>query len=100
MARKKVSETIRKQIVSDLADGTSKLTISPDMFDNYYIEYVPYDKQQAFVKTKLKKLFRASRKIQKSTRAAFARYSKPVRLKSLSLAIVQKLLSDKQVGKI
>lgn len=46
--------SIRKQVVSDLADGTSKLTISSDMFKDYYIDYIPYDEQQAFVKTKLK----------------------------------------------
>lgn len=46
--------SIRKQIVSDLADGTSKLTISSDMFKDYYIDYIPYDEQKAFVKTKLK----------------------------------------------
>lgn len=46
--------SIRKQIVSDLADGTSKLTISPDMFKEYYIDYIPIDKQKKFVETKLK----------------------------------------------
>lgn len=46
--------SIRKQIVSDLADGTSKLTISPDMFREYYIDYIPIDEQKKFVETKLK----------------------------------------------
>lgn len=46
--------SIRKQIVSDLADGTSKLTISSDMFKDYYIDYIPYNEQQDFVQTKLK----------------------------------------------
>ena len=46
--------SIRKQIVSDLADGASKLTISLDMFKDYYIDYIPYKEQQAFVQTKLK----------------------------------------------
>lgn len=46
--------SIRKQIVSDLADGTSKLTISSEMFKDYYIDYIPYDEQVNFVKTKLK----------------------------------------------
>ena len=45
---------IRKQIVSDLADGTSKLTISKESFEDYYIDYIPYDKQLDFVQTKLK----------------------------------------------
>ena len=46
--------SIRKQIVSDLADGASKLTISLDMFKDYYIDYIPYKEQLAFVQTKLK----------------------------------------------
>ncbi len=46
---------IRKQIVSDLADGTSKLTIGKDLFEQYYIDYIPYDEQIAFVKGKLKR---------------------------------------------
>lgn len=53
---------IRKQIVSDLADGTSKLTISKDSFEQYYIDYVPYDEQIAFVKTKLKRFRRLQMK--------------------------------------
>lgn len=46
--------SIRKQIVSDLSDGTSKLTISPGMFKNYYIDYIPYEEQKNFVETKLR----------------------------------------------
>ena len=46
--------SIRKQIVSDLADGTSKLAIAPDLFGDYYIDYVPYSEQTTFVRTKLK----------------------------------------------
>ena len=46
--------SIRKQIVSDLADGTSKLTISTNAFKEYYIDYIPYDEQVNFVQTKLK----------------------------------------------
>ncbi len=45
--------SIRKKIVSDLADGTSKLTISQEMFESYYIDYVPYEEQKNFVQTKL-----------------------------------------------
>lgn len=45
--------SIRKQIVSDLADGTSKLTISPDAFKDYYIDYIPIQEQRKFVQTKL-----------------------------------------------
>lgn len=43
-------EVIRKQIVSDLADGTSKLTISrDDLHSDYYIEYFNIDIQNKFV---------------------------------------------------
>lgn len=43
-------EGIRKQIVSDLADGTSKLTIKDDLLPHYYIEYFPLKEQDEFVK--------------------------------------------------
>lgn len=46
--------SIREKVVSDLADGTSKLTISPDAFMDYYIDYIPLSEQEQFVKTKLK----------------------------------------------
>jgi hypothetical protein len=36
---------VRKRIVSDLADGGSKLHIKRDVFENYYVDYIPYDKQ-------------------------------------------------------
>ena len=36
---------IRKQISSDLGNGTSKKTISIPDLDNYHIEYIPYKKQ-------------------------------------------------------
>ncbi|MBO7145726.1 MAG: N-6 DNA methylase [Salinivirgaceae bacterium] len=58
--------SIRKQIVSDLADGTSKLTISLEMFKEYYIDYVPFDKQQTFVKTKLKGFLKLKEKYKKA----------------------------------
>ncbi len=41
---------IRKQIVNELADGTSKLTISPHDLMEYYIEYIPIDTQNEIVK--------------------------------------------------
>ena len=47
--------SIRKRLVSDLSDGTSKLTISTDALKGYYVEYIPYDEQQIFVSEKLKK---------------------------------------------
>lgn len=43
-------EAIRKQLVSDLADGTSKLTIPrDDLLPDYYIEYLPIEEQDRFV---------------------------------------------------
>lgn len=47
---------IRKQLVSDLSDGTSKLTIGDTDLKEYYIDYIPYDKQLAFVKNSLAKV--------------------------------------------
>lgn len=40
---------IREQIVSDLADGTSKLTISEKSLSEYYIEYFDIEVQNNFV---------------------------------------------------
>lgn len=37
--------SIRKRIVRELSDGTSKLTISKNDLENYYIEYFPIDIQ-------------------------------------------------------
>ena len=42
-------------IVADLADGTSKLTIAPKSLKEYYIDYIPYDKQIKFVNTYIKR---------------------------------------------
>ena len=47
---------IRKQLVADLADGTSKLTIRPQDLGEYYIEYVDYDKQKQFVASHIQPL--------------------------------------------
>lgn len=43
----------RKKIVSDLADGTSKLTIKDADFKKYYIDYISIDKQDEFVANNL-----------------------------------------------
>lgn len=40
---------VRRRIVNDLADGTSKPTIRKDDLAEYKIEYIPIDKQNAFV---------------------------------------------------
>lgn len=41
---------MRKDIVSDLADGASKLIIDPKRFMDYYIDYIPKDMQDKIVK--------------------------------------------------
>ena len=46
---------LRKKIVSDLADGTSKLTIGKTLFKQYYIDYIEKDIQDEFVKTHITK---------------------------------------------
>lgn len=58
--------SIRKQIVSDLADGTSKLTISPTAFKEYYIDYIPYNEQVNFVQTKLKAFLELEKQYKKA----------------------------------
>jgi len=47
---------IRKKLVSDLADGTSKLTIRPQDLGEYYIEYIDYNEQKRFVSSHVRKL--------------------------------------------
>ena len=42
--------SIRERIVSDLADGASKLTIGDTVFSEYLVEYIPKDEQDAYVK--------------------------------------------------
>lgn len=54
---------IRKQIVSELADGTSKLTIDPDELMNYYIEYFPIDIQENLVEFYTKNIIPAQKKL-------------------------------------
>lgn len=41
---------IRKQVVRDIADGTSKLTINPKDLYGYYINYYPIKEQNSIVK--------------------------------------------------
>jgi len=47
---------IRKQLVADLADGTSKLTIGKTDLEEYYIEYIDYDEQIKFVNDNINQL--------------------------------------------
>jgi hypothetical protein len=53
------SEQIRK----DLADGTSKLTINPEEFMEYYVEYIPYEKQVEFYNRNIRPVEDLERKL-------------------------------------
>lgn len=46
---------IREQIIADLADGTSKLTISEKSLGDYYIEYFDIEEQDKFVRKYISK---------------------------------------------
>lgn len=46
-------ESIRKRLVSNLADGTSKLTINEQDLSNYMIEYISIEEQNKFVEEKV-----------------------------------------------
>lgn len=54
---------MRKKIVSDLADGTSKLTISNPDLEKYYIDYIPVNKQNELVKEKVVKFDQLKEKL-------------------------------------
>ncbi len=45
---------IKDKIVKDLEDGTSKMTINPKLLMDYYINYIPLEKQNKFVETYIK----------------------------------------------
>lgn len=45
---------MRKKMVSDLADGTSKLTINKTMLEKYIIDYIPLALQNKFVDNNVK----------------------------------------------
>ncbi|SJZ43725.1 restriction endonuclease subunit S domain-containing protein [Treponema porcinum] len=49
-------ESLQKQIRSDLADGTSKLTINADDLMDYYIEYILIDEQNKFYDENIKNM--------------------------------------------
>ena len=46
--------SIREDIRNDLACGTSKLTIKPKDFANYYIKYIPIEQQNKFYEDNIK----------------------------------------------
>ena len=60
-------EAIRKQLVADLADGTSKLTIRDDDLNAYYIEYIPIEEQDKFVKDYVEPLRAIQKKLEAAT---------------------------------
>lgn len=56
-------KAIRERLVDDLADGTSKLTISDDDLNDYYIEYIPIDIQDKYEKEVINKLDEAEKEL-------------------------------------
>lgn len=54
---------IKKQVITDLADGTSKLVISREDFEKYYIDYIPIEKQDELVNEKIKKYSQLKEKL-------------------------------------
>ena len=56
-------DSIRKQLRSDLADGTSKLTIDSNDLMEYYIEYIPYKDQNSFYEKHIKPYEELSKKL-------------------------------------
>lgn len=45
---------IKDKIVKDLEDGTSKMTINPELLMDYYIDYIPLEEQNEFVEKYIK----------------------------------------------
>jgi len=54
---------IKDAIVSDLADGTSKLTISEFLFGEYYIDYIPIKIQNNICQNHLKKILNLKKEV-------------------------------------
>ena len=54
---------IKDKIIKDLEEGTSKMTINPDLLMDYYIEYIPIKQQDKFVKETLSKLENAKKEL-------------------------------------
>lgn len=57
--------SIKNQLVSDLAEGTSKLTIDDVLLSEYYIDYIPIEKQLNFIDTVGKKHRLAQKNLEK-----------------------------------
>ncbi len=56
---------IRKRVANQLADGTSKLTIAPEELMDYYIEYIPIEKQNEMVTRYKKRVAPLQRKLKR-----------------------------------
>ncbi|WP_271328176.1 N-6 DNA methylase [Lactococcus muris] len=61
-------EAIRKKVVADLADGTSKLTINPGHLNEYFVEYFPIEEQNAFVNEYIVKYDELKKQVQRAER--------------------------------
>lgn len=59
--------SIRKQLVDDLADGTSKLTIDPEMLKEYYVDYFNMPEQNAFVTKQVDAYLKAKQQFEKAS---------------------------------
>ncbi len=59
-------KTKRKQIVSDLADGTSKLTINSTELQEYFIQYIDIQTQNNFVKNHIDNYLNKVQEMQKT----------------------------------
>ncbi|EGQ4280078.1 restriction endonuclease, partial [Staphylococcus pseudintermedius] len=57
--------SIRPQIVDDLANGTSKLTLSQESLKDYYVEYIDLEKQNEFVEKFFKEEIRIKEEMNK-----------------------------------
>ena len=69
---------IRKKIVSDLADGTSKLTIGKTDLEEYYIGYVPKNVQDSFVEKYIEKYEKIVKELKDSLRKTKEDISKEI----------------------
>lgn len=59
-------QSIRKHLIEDLADGTSKLTIGISDLKKYYIDYIPKKVQDNFAKQNVTKYLLAEKKFEKA----------------------------------
>lgn len=63
---------IKQTIRSEIADGTSKLTIAQDDLANYMIEYIPIEVQNKIAEEYEKKVINPLQKIKQTEQDIFA----------------------------